>query len=139
MSVSKNKSHSPKESSKDSVIRILIASLVSMLLLVGLLFASSVLLLSKGSESMTPILAYLSLGVSAIIGGFLCGKLIKRKGLVFGIICGLPSCLLMLILCTVLAGAPGSGAVFGCMEILLCSAVGGILSVNKKRKKIRYK
>lgn len=77
--------------------------------------------------------------ISFVAGGFLAGyvtaALSQEKGLLLGLCCG---CILFIVLiCAGMAvnsSAPGMQAFTKFLAVLLASAIGGVLGVNKKKK-----
>lgn len=83
-------------------------------------------------------LSPISIGISALgafIAGLVAGKLSHQRGLLYGSIAGLVLFLLFLI-SNLSSGTPLSWVAFARMGVMvLAGAIGGLLAVNKKRKR----
>ncbi len=76
-----------------------------------------------------------SLCVGALIGGWICGRIIKQKGLLLGIVC---AAIVFLATASASLAAGGELSLQLLLRLLLmlpCGALGGILAVNKKKKR----
>ncbi len=86
-------------------------------------------------QGVVSVLATISFVGGGLAAGFLCAVLSREKGLLLGLLCG--GCLfLMLLAASMLANGPGFGAegVSKLAAVLLASAIGGVVGVNKKKK-----
>ena len=114
-------------------------SLCGMTLLTGLLFLTAVICLQKdASGPVLTLAAYLCCAVSAFPVGCFAAKAVGKSGLLCGLVCALPLCVLLLILCLALYGSVGTGFLIGCALLLLFGALGGIMILNLRRKR-RYR
>ena len=114
-------------------------SLCGMALLTGLLFLAAVICLQKDVSGtvLTPA-AYLCCAVSAFPVGCFAAKAVGRSGLLCGLVCALPLCVLLLILCLALYGSVGTGFLIGCALLLCFGALGGVAAMNLKHRR-RYR
>ncbi len=100
-----------------------------------LLFA---VLFLKMKQLPTVALSPVSIGISALgtfIAGLVAGKLSRQRGLLYGSIAGLVLFFLFLI-SNLSLGTPLSWVAFTRMGVMILSgAIGGLLAVNKKRKR----
>lgn len=121
------------------VVRIGIASILAIILMFLFLLVSSALILKHDwPEPIPNVLSYLCCLLPAFGGGFLCGKLLRKNGLLYGTISALPMVLALLCLCAVFYGKVNGQFLLCSSLAILTSGIGGICAVNKKHKR-RYK
>ena len=127
-----------KTKSNSPIIKILIGTAIGSVLMIVMFLGASGLILSRDLKGTSvAFLAFLCLIFSGLITGFITVKQIKISGLLYGLLSGLPLCLLLMILTISFGGRLGTNFIFGVLTLLFASAIGGILSVNLKRK-IKY-
>lgn len=77
--------------------------------------------------------------VGGFLSGFICGYLLREKGLIFGAVCGGVQILILLFFSFgIHSEISPLFLVAKFAAILLCATLGGILGVNKKKKRVRY-
>lgn len=73
--------------------------------------------------------------LSCVAGGFVCGRAGRKKGLVSGMICGGLGFGLILILGIICGAQPDTGTLIKLAAASLSGGVGGVMGVNKRKKK----
>ena len=119
---------------KSTLISVLAGELATMLLL--LLFGFLTCKVDLPSI-VTDALVILTGAVGALLAGFIDGRLIREKGMIFGAICGGILILIMFLFNVSfheLTSIPF--LILKLAAILLCSILGGILGVNKKSRRM---
>lgn len=116
-----------------------IASVISLILCILFLLICAILVTYTNiSEDLIPIMANICLYLSVFIGGFLSAFKKSSGGLVRGLICGLCFCIYMCIGGIIMPSF--SLKLMFLLKLLIvavCSALGGVLSVNISYKKHR--
>ena len=103
-----------------------------------LLVFSAVVLKTSASQSLYLVYGLAAGAVSAFFNGFSALKMIKEKGLIYGAICGLSqSVISALVIFIINKGIAGNGIFILIAVMVLLSSLGGLASVNIK-KKIKY-
>lgn len=127
------------EESKIPITEICICSVIASGLFFVLLLVFSAVILKSSSDGVGYLLYGLASGVlSAFINGFVALRLIKEKGLLYGAVCGLiQSILCAVVLFIINKGTAGNGVFILMGIIILVSSLGGLASVNLKRK-VKY-
>ena len=116
-----------------------IAAGVGNALLAGfLLIAALVCLRMDISGSILSVPAYLCCALASFPAGFLAGKQIRKSGMLFGVISGVPICAALTVLALIFNHSAGKGLAVGCLLILLFAAAGGICGVNLRHRR-RYR
>lgn len=110
----------------------------------GVVLIVSALLLSLAvcnfdlPDMVINVLAILSSCMGGLAGGYINGRLIKQKGLLVGAVCGIILALVLFLFKAAFESpVPSSFTMIKMSGIILCSAFGGILGVNKRSKVIR--
>ena len=107
---------------------------VSVLLL--LLAAAALCVAVDVPVGLVSPMAFVACAAGAAVGGLVAGKISRRRGWLFGLLCGLCIYLLIALVgtfcvgCVVLSNAPLS-----LLICIACGAVGGIIGVNLKSRK----
>jgi putative membrane protein (TIGR04086 family) len=81
-------------------------------------------------------LAIFALSAGAFAAGFVCTRIVRRKGVIYGAVCGL--CLsVLVILAGFFTGAGGIGVagLFRVIFVMLCAMIGGVSGVNVRKKR----
>lgn len=79
--------------------------------------------------------ALLSLALSCLLAGFLCGKRLRRRGIQNGLLCGLLTCVMIRLSAAVILTTPDLlPAPIQPLLALTAGAIGGILGVNTKNR-----
>lgn len=108
-----------------------VAVCIAMLLLFSLILSTQNIPQAAVSPMAT---AAVSLG--ALAAGYVCAKMLREKGLMWGLICGV---ILSFVVLLASFGLSGSGlgipALFKVVFILLCSMLGGVMGVNTRHKR----
>ncbi|MEG0664661.1 MAG: TIGR04086 family membrane protein [Clostridia bacterium] len=124
-------------SNNNNITKIIKASTISigcgLLICVTLLMIFSFILKTKDfpHSYITP-LTIVAIGVANFFAGIINAKLIRRKGLIFGGLCGVVFSLIIL-----LSGLTFSADVIGYISIIkisvavICGAIGGLIGINK--------
>ena len=121
---------------KSTLISVVAGELATMLSL--LLFA---LLMCKMDLPLlvSDSLIVLASALGGLTAGFLNGRFIREKGMLFGVICGAVLILIMFLFNVSFHQLTSVAFLIAKLAaILFCSALGGILGVNKKAKRIKY-
>lgn len=96
----------------------------------------AVLLLKLGATpTLTDGVAVFAVILGSFIAGFVNARMIRKKGIVVGAVCGVVICLLLLVFKLLLGDATFTG--LSVVKLILCmagAAVGGILGVNQKQR-----
>lgn len=122
---------------KEKLVIYSIASIVGMVVVtLCILLAAAVCLASDISDSFSTLIAGICLGVGALICGYISAKKIRSSGLLNGLFSGL---IMMIIVATIsLFVSNNLFTVVGISHILIClisASVGGIIGVNFSKKK----
>lgn len=101
-----------------------------------LLFLAAAILQASGNlpQDLLQPLTLLICGVSCFFGGFLCGKISRKRGLLFGAGCGL----LLFLLCLIGGGVNAHevatvSAMTRLAVMVLAGALGGVLSMRNRQ------
>ncbi len=79
-------------------------------------------------------LAFVTVALGAAVGGVVSGKIARKKGWLFGLLCGLCLFLLTSLIGLLCVGtASGAHALIRVAICAACGSVGGIVGVNLKR------
>lgn len=110
---------------------------VGTLVCAGLLFGLSFLVTVQDiPHKLFSYLSTFACGLGSLSGGFLAAKLLKEKGLVFGISVGATMAVLLFIIGAMFQGLEiGIFMYIRTTAVLLSGAFGGILGVNTKKKR----
>ena len=127
-------SHKPQSNSV--AVSVGLFALLGLVCLTALLFLTAWLALQKDLPgNFLTAGAYLCCAIPALVCGFVCAKTVRKRKALFGILSALPMLLLLAILCFAFYGKIGAGLGIACVIVVLCSAVGSILAVRKKKKR----
>lgn len=119
-------------------LHILLGSGIGIALLFAALFGASAAALKNDLHgTVFSVLAYLCCALPALIGGFIAVRPLRKNGILFGALSGLPLCLVLVILCAVFYGQVSRNLGFAVLLVLFCGALGGIGAVNLRSKR-RY-
>jgi len=121
---------------KSSLISIAFGELATIMALMLFSFAMAKIDVSVGGTNAIIIIAA---ALGGIVAGYLNGNLLKHKGIISGGVCGVVMCFILLIIKMIfLTPIPTGLTVLKLLAILIASAIGGIMGVNKKPKHIKY-
>ncbi len=98
-------------------------------------------LMSKWDLPLTvlDILVWIATVSGASAAGYLSGRFLREKGLLYGGLCGVVMVLILLLCGVILSHLTSAGMLTAkLVGILAGSAIGGVLGVNKKQKRIKY-
>ena len=77
--------------------------------------------------------------IATVTGAYLNGRFLREKGLLYGSLCGVVMVLILLLCGVLLSHLTSAGMLTAkLVGILAGSAIGGVLGVNKKQKRIKY-
>lgn len=100
-----------------------------------LLMMSVILGMRDMPQALISLFATISFVAGGFFAGFVTATLSQEKGLFLGLCCG--AILFLVLVCAGMAlngSAPGMQALTKLISVLLASAIGGVLGVNKKKK-----
>ena len=122
-----------QETSVSVLIGILSAVVLSLIMLI--VFSVLVLLKDMPAGALTPF-AYISIAIGGIGGGFVVGRILRKKGVLFGAMVGFLY-LLVLIICGMLFGHGqwNLSILFKFLTTILTGACGGIIGMTGRRKR----
>lgn len=87
-------------------------------------------------QGLVSPMATFAISVGGLVGGYVCAKLMRERGLLWGLICGVVLCFVLLLSSLGISDSGfGVSALFKVVFILLCSMLGGVLGVNTRRKR----
>lgn len=119
---------------------ILVSVLIGEAVTMGMLFLFSLIICKiELPPAVTDVLVVLAAAVGAFASGYLCGKVAKEKGLLLGLVCG--GVMLAILLLFSLGFHQPSTPVYSCVKaalVLSGAMLGGILGVNRRKKRIKY-
>ncbi len=132
--------NSRKEENVSSVSKIFLSAVAGGILYFALLAVFAVLALKNGFDSSVYMPVGMFAGfITAMLGGFVTVRPIKKNGAVFGALCGLIQAILCALILFVANKAVAGTHIFILMAVIIAGgALGGIIAVNLKIKK-RYK
>lgn len=135
----KKSSPSKNDESGFPIKRIIISSFTGCALFFILLLSLAALLLNSSADQSSYLLyGIVAGGISGFAGGFLALRLVKEKGIFFGALCGFVQSLLCSVVIFIINKGTAGNGIFILMAVTtLMSSLGGITSVNIK-KKIKY-
>jgi putative membrane protein (TIGR04086 family) len=116
---------------KPVAVSVLVGAVVSALLLLAMAF---VLASRTVPQFAVNPMASFSLAGGGFAAGLCCAKIMRRKGLLYGAVCG--ALLTMIVLLAGLAlrdGAFGVPVLFKALFLMLPAMLGGVLGVNARR------
>ena len=122
-----------KNSVPSAILKVIVSSLIGCVLMIILFFSASALIFSKDLTALSFICA----GLSGFVTGFIAVRRVKISGLLYGLLSGIPLCLLLMVLTLSISATVSINFLYAVIIILISSAFGGITAVNIKRK-IRY-
>lgn len=80
-------------------------------------------------------MAVIAAAIGAFVGGLVCARIAKEKGLLLGLLCGAALYLLILLAGTIWFRDSHSTYIFIKLAILVgCGGVGGVVGVNLKKR-----
>lgn len=88
------------------------------------------------SDPVIPILSFLPVGLGSFLSGFLCARLLRNRGLLFGALCGAVIFLPLFIAGYFLSGGVTAVAAIKLAVTVCAAAIGGVAGVNLKKKSI---
>lgn len=120
----------------DSYRAVAISCLVGIAIIAVILFLSAIVISSVDfpQRGIDP-LAIAAMVVGSLASGFLCGRLTKSGGILYGLLCG--TIIFFVCLACELAFIGGELGVLAVYKFAICAIsamIGGILGVNKRRK-----
>lgn len=131
-----NKTSKTSKYIKSSLISIAFGELATILALMLFSFVMAKVDISVGGTNAIVITAA---ALGGIVAGYLNGNFLKHKGIISGGVCGVAICFIILLTKMIfLTPIPTGLTMLKLIAILLASAIGGIMGVNKKPKHIKY-
>lgn len=118
----------------------LISVLSGELVTIACLFVCSLLMAKAGLPlGLTDILAVFSICAGGFAAGYINGRLMREKGLIYGAACGGILALIIILVSLIFSGSiGGSLAVIKLLLVLILASAGGFFGANKKSKRIKY-
>lgn len=134
------KSKSVIKFSNKTVKSVLISVATGEVVTFACLFVASLMMTKSGlSLGMADTVAVICAALGAFAAGFTSGLLIKERGFMYGMMCGILLCVIMVVLAAFTSGfSGGSTTIIKLVLMLLLSTLGAILGVNKKPKRIKF-
>ncbi|MBQ3151798.1 MAG: TIGR04086 family membrane protein [Clostridia bacterium] len=127
-----------KNSVPSAILKVIVSSLIGCVLMIILFFSASALIFSKDlNGGFITALSFICAGLSGFVTGFIAVRRVKISGLLYGLLSGIPLCLLLMVLTLSISATVSINFLYAVIIILISSAFGGITAVNIKRK-IRY-
>lgn len=126
------------ESGLGRVVRpVAISALVGVAVYAAVLLLLSLVLSTRNiPQSMVGPMATFALCVGAFAAGFTCTKILREKGLLWGLACGVVLSFILLVLSIGLdESGLGIPTLFKVVFILLCSMLGGVTGVNTRSRR----
>lgn len=126
---------------RKSIQIVLLSTLFGAIVCVVFLLTVSCAFVKMGSLPMqaVEIFAIISCAIGAISSGYICGRITRENGLIFGIICGLVLFVTVLLANVIIfRGSISLLALVKCIFMMLMGAIGSIFGVNKKEHVKRY-
>lgn len=120
-----------------NVIGVTVSSVISVIIsiIISLIFS---LIISKSSELPDSLLLYFigCIALGSLAGGILSSKLCSFKGIISGLICSMPTSLLItFIMLFFSSGKLDEKTIFMYVIVIVSSVMGGIIGANTKRRK----
>jgi putative membrane protein (TIGR04086 family) len=117
---------------KPVAVSVLVGAAVSALLLLGMAY-----ILSSRTVPQFAVdpMASVSLAGGGLASGLCCARIMRRKGLLYGAVCGALLTVIVLIVGLILDdGGFGVPTLFKALVLLLPAMLGGVLGVNARRR-----
>lgn len=110
--------------------------LFGLITIILLLFTFSIIITKIDlPKPILSVLSTISVGLGAFVASFICGKIMKARGLMIGIICGIfISIFILLIGVTVFHNPISTIGIIKLVVIIVSSLIGGVIGVNIRRK-----
>ena len=103
--------------------------------LILLLLAAALCVAVDVPAGLISPLAFVAVAIGAAMGGLIAGKLSRRRGWLYGLLCGVCIELLIASVGALCVGrAVGTNAPLSLLLCIVCGAVGGIIGVNLKSR-----
>lgn len=121
---------------KSTLISVLVGEVITILAL--LLFS---LIMCKADLPLLAMDAFViaAAGLGGLVAGYLNGRLLRERGLVFGLLCGGVLVAILLLFNALFHQLSSIGFLIAKLgAILACSTLGGILGVNRRQKRVKY-
>ena len=127
----------PESSGRSVMIRsVLLTAGVGILIEAAFLSAGAAVCLHYNlSGVILAVCAYSACAAAALLTGMIAGKMMRKSGMLYGAGCAAVICILPLLLCVILHKSVGAGFAVAAALHVLCGAIGGIVSVNIRRKR----
>ena len=97
--------------------------------------AAAVCLHYNISGVLLAVCAYAACAAASLLTGMIAGKMMRKSGMLYGAACAALTCILPLLLCVILHKSVGAGFALAALLHVLCGAIGGIVSVNMRRRR----
>lgn len=121
---------------KSTLFSVLIGEIVTILFLLIFSIAMCKIDIPTLVADMMIIVA---VALESFIAGYTNGRMIKEKGMVYGAVCGMIMAFLLLVFKLICCDpVPTWLTLAKLLLMIVLSAVGGIIGVNKKSKRIKY-
>lgn len=123
-----------------SYIKAIIWGILSGIIGIALLFILIAVVISKISVPLpsVPLMVSICGGIGGFLAGFISACLLKRQGILIGLLCGVLLCIIVLIGTLIMSANPFSGEALTKYAILLVTAMlGGAIGVNSNNTKRR--
>lgn len=101
------------------------------------LFVVAAFVMDKLNVPLTliPVVSTIAGALGSFVASFVVCKIIRKKGMLIGFLCGLVLCLIIFIAGNIFSEISlGIGALSKIFAIIIASVIGGVLGVNSKRK-----
>jgi len=115
------------------LISVLAGAVVCVILLVLFAFVLSA---QNIPQALVSPMATVAVSIGGLASGYICAKMMRENGLVYGLLCGgLLAVLLLLGSFGIGDNGLGVPALFKIIFILLCGMLGGVLGVNTRKRR----
>lgn len=115
---------------------VLLASGVGILIEAAFFSAAAAVCLHYNiSGALLAVSAYAACATASLLTGMIAGKIMRKSGMLYGAVCAAMTCILPLLLCIVLHKSVGAGFAIAAALHVVCGAIGGIISVNMRRRR----
>lgn len=124
---------------KAAVLPFLISGIIGALFVFMILLLSASAIVSMGSldTGLFIPLNMVSLCVGSFVGGWICARFMKEKGLICGALCALVIFVFTAAVLLIIGGEPTIQLFLRLLIMLPSGAIGGVLGVNRKKKRRR--
>lgn len=126
-----------KEKAKKNTASYLLKGLVAALVVTFIFMAVAAALVTytNMNESFISYISFASTCISALICGFVAGRGVNSKGVLWGVFLGLVYAVIMIAIIKAVAKTDtlGTSVIWTVVQAVLCGALGGILGINTKK------